>query len=313
MRRIARALLVGGLLLGVAGYGVGWVRNPERKMLDDGARRSAPGSFLTLPAGQVHYELAGPADGRVVVLVHGFSVPAYIWEPTFQRLKREGFRVLRFDTFGRGWSDRPDAAYDGAFYDAQLDAILTQLDLHGPIDLVGLSFGGFFVAHYAATHPERIRTLTMVDPLTAGRKVPLQYSLPVVGEWFYQILAVPGLADGVSRDFLHPERFPGWEDLYRPQMSYAGFGRALLRTMQALQQEDFAALYAAIERARYPVLLVWGRQDTVLPIAGAERIRGVVKRTEFLVVDEAGHLPQLERPEVFEPRLLAFLRAPARP
>ncbi|MFM7752691.1 MAG: alpha/beta fold hydrolase [Opitutaceae bacterium] len=309
MKRLGWFVLLFVCLLMIAGYAVWVVRNPEREVLDDRARTAAPGAFATLPAGKVHYELAGPAGGRVAVLVHGFSVPGYIWEPTFRRLQREGFRVLRFDTFGRGWSDRPDAAYDGPFYSAQIDGLLAELGIRGPVDLLGLSFGGFIVAHYAATHPERIRTLTLVDPLTAGRKVPWRYALPGIGGWFYQVAVVPGLADNLMGDFLHPERFPRWADGYRTQMRYPGFGRALRRTMLAAERADFPALYREIERASYPVLLVWGREDAVLPLAGAERIRSVVTRTEFLVVDEAGHLPQMERPDVFEPRLLAFLRA----
>ena len=49
-------------------------------------------TFVDLPAGTVHYELAGPANGEIVVLVHGFSVPSYVWDPTFAALVQAGFR-----------------------------------------------------------------------------------------------------------------------------------------------------------------------------------------------------------------------------
>ena len=114
-------------------------------------------------------------------------------------------------------------------------------------------------------------------------------------------------------DFLHPERFPGWAERYRTQMNFPGFGRALHRTMLASQRADFRSLYRTIDQAAYPVLLVWGKEDAVLPIAGADRIRSLVKRTEFLVVEDAGHLPQMEQPAVFETRLLGFLRGKSAP
>lgn len=287
------------------------LRDPERGPLDAAARARAPGSFVPVPAGQVHYELGGPESGRTVVLVHGFSVPSHIWDPTFRALREAGFRVLRFDLFGRGWSDRPDAAYDGPFYEKQIDELLRALRLEGPVDLVGVSFGGYLAARYAAGRPERIRTLTLIDPLTTSRPVPWYYVTPVLGGLAYQMLKVPGLAEGQAGDFLQPERFPDWADRYRPQMRYDGFGRALHRTALGLRAVDFDGIYAAINRASYPLLLVWGKQDTVLPIGGAERVRNAVPRTQFVAFDNAGHLPHVERPEIFEPLLLDFLRRSA--
>ncbi|MGB7874199.1 MAG: hypothetical protein WBL25_07430, partial [Anaerolineales bacterium] len=75
--------------------------------LNEAARAGAPGSFVQLSDGCSHYELGGPPDGQPVVLVHGFSVPYFIWDPTFSFLTECGFRALRYDLFGRGYSDRP--------------------------------------------------------------------------------------------------------------------------------------------------------------------------------------------------------------
>src|SRR4051794_38120912 len=112
---IIAAVLVAVVVLGLAGFYV--ARNPERATLDDAARASAPGSFVHLSSGVTHYELRGPAAARTVVLVHGFSVPYYIWDSTTAALEANGFRVLRYDELGRGLSDRPNAAYDASLYD----------------------------------------------------------------------------------------------------------------------------------------------------------------------------------------------------
>ena len=79
----------------------------ETKRLTPEVRTGLPGNFIQLSDGVVHYELAGPEDAPVVVLVHGFSVPFFIWDPTFEGLSEAGFRVLRYDLYGRGFSDRP--------------------------------------------------------------------------------------------------------------------------------------------------------------------------------------------------------------
>ena len=55
----------------------------ESLVLDEQTRHALPGSFIALPDGVTHYELAGPAGAAVVMLVHGLSVPAHIWDPTF--------------------------------------------------------------------------------------------------------------------------------------------------------------------------------------------------------------------------------------
>ena len=86
-------------------------RDQESDTLNDQTRTGVAGSFVRLPHGTVHYQLAGPERGRTVVLVHGFSVPYYIWDPTYDELVKKGFRVLRYDLYGRGYSDRPDEVY----------------------------------------------------------------------------------------------------------------------------------------------------------------------------------------------------------
>ncbi len=262
-----------------------------------------------LSAGATHYEVAGPDTGRVAVLVHGFSVPAYIWDSTYHALAGAGYRVIRYDLFGRGWSDRPNAAYDGAFYDAQLGGLLDSLRVTGPVDLFGLSFGGFVVAHFATTHPERVRTLVLVDPVTKGRELPTIIRTPVIGPYLWQVTAVPPMADNQASDFLHPEQFPGWADRYRPQMRYRGFGRSLRRSAIALGSTDFPTLYASIARAGTPVLLVWGKQDPTLPIADAANVTRPIPTAEFFPVDSAGHLPHLEQTAQFNARMFAFLAA----
>ena len=86
------------------------------KPLNETARQNAPGAFATLTDGQLHYRWDGPEDGPVIVLVHGFSTPNFIYQQNVEALNAAGFRTLRFDHFGRGWSDRPKTRYDVDFY-----------------------------------------------------------------------------------------------------------------------------------------------------------------------------------------------------
>src|SRR5215813_9617396 len=112
---IATAVAMTGLLWGLYVYA-----DPEHLELDAATRGRLPGRFAKLSDGYTHYELGGPAEGRVVVLAAGFSVPYYIWDPTFAALTAGGFRVLRYDYYGRGYSDRPTIPFDDEMYVRQL-------------------------------------------------------------------------------------------------------------------------------------------------------------------------------------------------
>jgi pimeloyl-ACP methyl ester carboxylesterase len=309
--KVLRWLLILIVLAGGGAAGYYHHKNPEKHTLDDGARAAAaaPGAYAALNDGATHYEAAGPANGRVAVLVHGFSVPSYIWDPTFAALRDAGYRVIRYDLYGRGLSDRPDAAYDGAFYDKQLDELLAALKVDGPIDLFGLSFGGYVAAHYTSTHPQRVRTLHLVDPSNMAPSLSWQFTTPLLGPYLFQVGAVPTMADNQSGDFLHPGQFPGWAERYRPQMQYHGFGRALYRSRLNLARADFDGIYAAIARAGTPVQLVWGKQDPVIPVAQSARIRRAIPSLEYVEIDQSGHLPQMEQAAIFNQHMLAHLAA----
>jgi len=314
---MARALKILVVTLGVLLVGavaIGEWKDPEDRVLDESARTGAPGRFVTLSQGVTRYDVAGPDSGRTVVLVHGFSVPYYIWDSTSVALSAAGYRVIRYDVFGRGFSDRPDAAYDSTMFVAQLGELLDSLRVSGPVDLAGLSFGGFIAAHFVAAHPERVRTLVLVDPASDARALPSVFRVPFVGPRLFQAVAVPGMADGQLSDFLHPERYPTWVEQYRPQMQYKGFGRALLRSANSASTTDYPALFGTVGRTGVPVLLIWGKQDQTIAESRSSVARDAIPGLEYLPVDSAGHLPHIEQSALVHERMRAFFDAhPPRP
>lgn len=302
--RLVAIILAGLYLAGAAFYAV---KNPERGPLDAAARATQPGQYVRLEDGITHYDVTGPDTGRTVVLVHGFSVPMYIWDSTVAGLSAAGYRVIRYDVFGRGFSDRPDAPYDGALTDRQLNGLLDSLHVVGKVDLMGLSYGGFVTAHFTAANPARVRTLTLVDPVAQSRTLPGVMTAPFIGPIAWQVLAVPGMAQGQPSDFLHPEKWPDWVSRYEPQMRYEGFGRALLRSSVTSSTTNYAELYAAVGKTGIPVHLIWGKQDATVPIRLAPVVTGGIPGIRFTPVDSAGHLPHMEQAAVVRAAMVAFL------
>ncbi len=311
--RPGRLLLVYGvivfLLFVAAPIGVYYASDPERLELNQSVRNAAPGRFARLGDGYTHYEIGGPPEGRVVVLTAGATVPYYIWDPTFTALVGAGFRVLRYDYYGRGYSDRPDIPFTQDLYVRQLIELLDAVHITQPIDLAGLSFGGSVITSVADRYPARIRSLIYVDPAfrTPQSLSPLE-SMPRVWSVLTAILNERWWADGQLNDFLHPERFPDWPERYRVQLQYRGFRRARLSDLTTNAALDQREEVQRVGRERRPVLVVWGKQDPNVPFEFSAPLMEAMPRARLLAVDQSGHLPQWEQPAVVHPALIAFLR-----
>ncbi len=283
--------------------------DPERLDLDQSVRDSAPGRFVRLSDGFTHYELDGPPEGRVVVLAAGATVPYYIWDPTFTALVNAGFHVLRYDYYGRGYSDRPNVPFTQELYVRQFTELLDALHITKPFDLVGLSFGGSVITSVAARHPARVRSLVYVDPAFRMPETLSGFeSMPRVWNVVTAIVDERSWADGQLNDFLHPERFPDWPARYRVQLQYRGFRRSRLSDAVNNADADQRDELQQVGSNPRPVLVVWGKQDPNVPFELSASLLGVIPTARLVAVDDAGHLPQWEQPSIVHPALIEFLR-----
>jgi pimeloyl-ACP methyl ester carboxylesterase len=290
-----------------------FILRTERKELDEETRMSAGSQFIQLKQGMVHYELAGESDRPLVVLVHGFSTPSYIWDPTFEALVQSGYQVLRFDLYGRGFSDRPDVDYDLNLFIGQTEDLLATLQIDQPIHLMGLSMGGPIAAAYAGRHPEMIRSLTLIDPLVTNifQSSIFPLNLPGIGEYLMAVVMEPFvLPKSQNGDLLHPERFPDWEDQYKVQTQFKGFGRAILSTMRCIAREDTLAIYRDLAEKKIPTLILRGEEDQTISANDIEILRAYLPFAQFHPISEAGHIPHYEKPSAVNPILINFLGNP---
>jgi len=284
-------LIAAVIALVAALWGVYLYADPEQRELDASARARVSGSFARLSDGYTHYELGGPPDGRVVVLAAGFSVPYYIWDPTFAALTAAGFRVLRYDYYGRGYSDRPAIPFDDDMYIRQLHDLLSAVQITGPVDLVGISFGGSMITCFADKYADRVRSLIYFDPsIRKPYQLSLIEDLPPV--WNY----VTALLD---------ERY--WAERYRDQMQYKGFRRARLSEIVSNSEVDQTDQLKRVGQHPRPVLVIWGKQDNTVPFEESEWLLSSLPHGRLVPIDASGHLPQWEQPEQVHRELLAFL------
>lgn len=280
----------------------------ETKNLDTQTRSQLSGRFINTKYGVIHYQLQGNSTRPLVVLVHGFSVPYYIWDDTFKALVNDDYRVLRFDLFGRGYSDRPRRDYNLTLFREQLEQLLAALDIVHPFHLVGLSMGGPIVTDFANHNPKQLQSLTLVDPAAQGRASIFPLNLPLIGEYMMRVFVAPQMAASQMSDFKNGSRFSAWPEKFRNQMQYQGFNYAILSTIRNLSSDDPDALYQALGRSQIPVKLIWGEHDTTVPYVLHKKLVKAIPQVSFSSIANAGHIPNVETPEIFYPLLREFIR-----
>lgn len=269
---------------------------------DDAWRASiTSGQFKRLSKGYTYYEYNNAQADTVLVLVHGFSVPSYIWDSTFRAATQRGYATLRYDNFGRGYSDNPDVVYDVALFSSQLKQLMDSLQINKPVTLVGLSDGGRTITHFAANYPARVQNLVYVDAV--GFESMPQPGAPVIVtdkdvEVFKSSDNYRNMAKGQLTDFYDSVPFRGWDKKYESLMQYRGFVRALISTR--VNRTDIAAHHQQIREAKLPVYAIWGEHDTVVVLNDIRD--NMMKRQPTLqltVIPKAGHLPHMEQTQLF--------------
>jgi pimeloyl-ACP methyl ester carboxylesterase len=282
----------------------------ETEELNAETRKEAPGKFVELPNGYTHYDLAGSRAGRPVILVHGFSIPYYIWDPTFHALANAGIHIIRYDIFGRGFSDRPDEIYNLDLFVNQLYYLIKELGLNSPVDLIGLSMGGPISIAFCDRHPKSVRKLGLIDP--AG--VPMRSTVlgklmlrPWIGEFVLNLIGNWVLLSQLTKDFKEPEKFPAFVEKAKRQMRFKGYKRALLSTLRHDALSNLSDIYQRIGQQERDSLLIWGIEDKLIPYKFSAIIRNAIPQITFFGIEDAGHIPHYERPEIVNPILLNFL------
>ncbi|KAF9812764.1 hypothetical protein IEO21_06014 [Rhodonia placenta] len=275
------------------------------------------GQYVRFPQGTVRYWLVGPEDGERIVLIHGLSVPAIIWKDVAPQLVDNGFRVLLYDLYGRGYSDAPQTTYDAGLYTTQL-ALLMQHVGWDKACIAGVSMGGgiatAFTAHFPHLVTDKIALIAstgLLNPSDLSRTSKF-LSSPLI-QFFaasYPFrLYLQYLASG------KPSNDPIAE-LVRIQSAYLpGFNPAIASSLRDGPVRSLAPAFAALGRRASKegtrVLLVWGTADAVVPYRNAARVRTYVPGAELVTIGGAGHDITISHPQEVGEALVQFFRGRA--
>jgi pimeloyl-ACP methyl ester carboxylesterase len=278
--------------------------------------------------GPVHYvDFGGPAEGPVLVLVHGLGGSHLNWD-LFAPLMREHGRVFAVDLPGFGRSEPGGRTASVAANVAVLHRFLDEV-VGEPVVLVGNSMGGMISILEAGEHPEKVRGLVLLDPAVPGPRRALDplvvvmfaiYALPFVGERFmwWRRQRQSALARvremlqlvGVDPDQVPPEVIDRSVSLIEERQDVAGMDKAFLAAARSLVRTlaDPRRYRAAMESIAVPVLLVHGDRDRLVPVAAARDISRRHPAWRYAEWADVGHVPQLQVPERLADEVLDWLR-----
>ena len=260
----------------------------------------------------IHYEDVG--DGQPVVLVHGFPLSGRSWEKQIPPLLDAGFRVITYDRRGFGQSSQPSVGYDYDTFAADLQALLTELDL-SDVALAGFSMGGGEVARYLGTYgSERIARagiLSGVPPyLLKTPETPNGVDQSVFDD-IQAAIAADRFAylTAFYSDFYNLDEFLGTritEEVVRDSWNVAAAASPVgTYACPPTWHTDFRADLANVD---VPTLVMHGTADRILPIEGTgARTHELVADSTYVVIDGAPHGCLWTHADEVNEALLAFL------
>src|SRR5438552_1837315 len=260
---------------------------------------------ITVDGIRIHVAEAG--EGRALILLHGLTATHANWELTIPAFA-DRWRVIAPDLPGHGRSAKPDAPYTVDFYAGVIRSLGRELGVPEAV-VIGNSLGGQIALELAVSYPQWTRALVLAAPAggfgasvkalrwavgAAARPEVLRVALP----WAFErcvydpSLPVCALRRRILTELLADEDYPS-------------FARAVARSLRG----SLAASRQPLEDVRQPTLLVWGRDDRMVALAGSRRLMRAVPHARLAVLDRCGHLPMLEQAERFNRVVEEFLRA----
>jgi pimeloyl-ACP methyl ester carboxylesterase len=262
-------------------------------------RRETRGHFVRLSAGWTHVVDEGHPAGPAILLVHGATVPHWEFDRLVPHLLAAGRRVLRFDLFGHGLSDRPRRAYDFELFLRQALELVDALPATHPFTLLGHSFGAPIAAALATERPSIVERLVLVAPLLdfmANAWWPRAFALPVVGRPLMRRIGLPALERRRERRYAAIGA-GDFTPRFVAEARAPGYAEALASMFANRTLADQRERYRRLRPAGHDIVVVAGAADRIIPLRDVAAVRALLPPHRYLEIPDAEHNLLLTHPE----------------
>ncbi|MFM8499739.1 MAG: alpha/beta fold hydrolase [Chakrabartia sp.] len=260
--------------------------------------------FLTLSPGlTVHVRDQGVRTGRALVLIHGSNASLHTWEPWVTRLQSQ-YRIITLDLPGHGLTGaHPNGRYDMDSYVDVVDQVMQRLGVPHAV-LAGNSMGGGVSWNYALSHPEKVDALVLVDaagaPSAKPRTMPIGFRIarmPGVSA-LAEIITPRSMFEASLKTSVYDPGFatPQMVDRYWELNRYPG-NRAATMARFAQMDQNRAASPERLAAIKVPVLIMWGQEDNLIPVAAAKWFHKALPTSQLIIYPKVGHIPMEEIPD----------------
>ena len=262
--------------------------------------------------------MAGEGGAPPLFLIHGFFLSNLVGKKVFLPLANAGFRVIAPDLPGYGYSDKPrNGEYTIA---SQARAVLALMDRLGieKATIVGASYGGAIAALMAIDCPERVSRLVLVGAVSNDepkKKLLLRLArMPLLGDIATPLfLGSRWILRKRTADVYRRLGYPLDERKLAARHHLLGTSNTHHAMIRTIRRWHANRIQSEAHLIRQPTMLVWGDQDTHIPISNAHRLRDAIPNASLIIFRHCGHLPPTEYPEKFVEVLSDFCRAEKQP
>lgn len=263
--------------------------------------------YIKIGRSRVNYGLQGEAGREVIVFINGLTQTSTLWTTHQERLSRQGYRVLTYDTLGQGQSSKPVLGIRMEDHAELLVKLLDALEI-GQCHLCGISFGGVVAMQVALRYPERLKSLV---PMSTFAEMPGQ--LEQLGRGLHMAITQAGFP--LIQTLLLPMNVSSaWIEQVRNTLSESMRRGYLYNDPYAIQNLmesyiNFRPFAQDLGRITCPTLILNGEFDYLTPRLCHETLRQNIRNSRLMIVPRAFHAFTLEYPELTVRIIEAFVRS----
>ena len=266
------------------------------------SKQSAPQKFTNVNGYMIRYLEDGPTDGKILILLHGLGASAERWSRVIPTLSRD-YRVIAPDIIGFGYSDKPAVEYTMDFFIDFFRSFLDNLGI-SKASIIGSSLGGHIASEFAIRFNHIVEKLVLVSPAGMMRK-----SSPTLDRYIMAALypEYQRVCD-TFREMVYDPNAVNQEILmdFLNRMSLPNAKYAFMSTLLGIRYAP--RLTGRLSNIAAPTLLVWGENDTTIPMTEyANQYNGIPNMEELVVIKKCRHIPPVEKPATFNRIVLRFL------